>query len=347
MSNIKMAFERNLLNPQVTLDKMQRRASKHPTRWIWAYSLLATAVFALIASGVYFVPTTFISVDINPSIVISTNMFDRVIHVETLNDDAYLLLSNVNLNGLTAERAVEVLTIEADKMGYLDLEGKEDAVIVTLYSTSANSQLKLDQLTRRIQIRFAEHNFSVGVITQGINAASKDLATQYSVSLGKVLFVDKLVEKFPALGNAAQLYTKPVKEIMNLVHEIKGISSMDRKQLELKKQEMIQKENQIKNKEKNGNQQQNSQTNNNPVTNAAQIPAQDNVKDTTRLQTKDQIMDQLRTQDSVQDQTQLQIKDQIMAQVQIQDPIQDQTRLQVSKPESTLTQGPSANGKGK
>ena len=77
-----------------------------------AFAIAACLVLTVLALGgyrVYATPTAYIDVDVNPSIELSVNRFDRVVDVEALNDDGALLLESVGLEHLKAENALSRL----------------------------------------------------------------------------------------------------------------------------------------------------------------------------------------------------------------------------------------------
>lgn len=77
-----------------TARKKQRRKSVYRK---WA---LAAACFAIVLLGgqgyaAYFTPVSAISVDVNPSIELSINRFDKVISTESYNSDGDILLQGL------------------------------------------------------------------------------------------------------------------------------------------------------------------------------------------------------------------------------------------------------------
>ena len=58
--------------------------------------LAAAASFIVVCGGIssYFVPAKYMSVDINPSVMMTINIYNRVINTKPLNDDAEILLSS-------------------------------------------------------------------------------------------------------------------------------------------------------------------------------------------------------------------------------------------------------------
>lgn len=68
--------------------------------------LISTSVFGV---GVYFQEAALISLDVNPSIELSVNRFDRVIAVRSLNDEGYQILERVSVKNKLLDDAVSAL----------------------------------------------------------------------------------------------------------------------------------------------------------------------------------------------------------------------------------------------
>ena len=80
-----------------TIYKKKRRV--HPA--VRALPALAACLLLTLCLGggyLYFVPTAYISVDINPSLELRVNRFDRVVDVEAYNEDGQALARRWTLN---------------------------------------------------------------------------------------------------------------------------------------------------------------------------------------------------------------------------------------------------------
>lgn len=69
-----------------------------------AAACLALVLFA--GAGLYFTPTAHINIDINPSLELGINRFDRVISVSALNNDGEALVKSLNLNFMGYDEAL-------------------------------------------------------------------------------------------------------------------------------------------------------------------------------------------------------------------------------------------------
>ncbi len=67
----------------------------------------------------YFTPTFVISVDVNPSIELGINRFEKVVSVETYNADGYAVMSAINVNYLNYQDALERILADKNMESYL------------------------------------------------------------------------------------------------------------------------------------------------------------------------------------------------------------------------------------
>ena len=73
--------------------------------------LAAAASFIVVCGGIssYFVPAKYVSVDINPSVMMTINIYNRVINTKPLNDDAEILLSKTDVSGMSVSDSMDEL----------------------------------------------------------------------------------------------------------------------------------------------------------------------------------------------------------------------------------------------
>lgn len=88
--------------------RLNRRTILFPPR-VPAYFAAAACLMLLFFGGyhLYFTPTSVISIDINPSLELSVNRFDRVIRAEGYNQDGVQLVQTLDLVHRSYEQAVD------------------------------------------------------------------------------------------------------------------------------------------------------------------------------------------------------------------------------------------------
>lgn len=121
--------------------EMVKRQRK--THLSMGYAIACCAVLLLSVCGLggyqlYQSPVSYISVDINPSVELALNRFDRVVDAIAYNDDGTLILENLNLKNKSYTNAVEQLLADETFASYLTGEAmlsftvvsdKEDALL--------------------------------------------------------------------------------------------------------------------------------------------------------------------------------------------------------------------------
>ena len=97
------------------------------------------------AIGIYNENFQTVYIDINPSVALKLNRFERVIGVEFLNEDAKALLSDTKLVGSNAEDALKTVISACNSAGYV----KEDSEIYI--SASAKQEQKSEKLLKKLK----------------------------------------------------------------------------------------------------------------------------------------------------------------------------------------------------
>ena len=113
-------------------------------------ALAACAV--LIALGIgggayaYQTPVAYVGIDINPSIELGVNYFDRVVSAEGDNADGQDILSEINVVGMTYEEALASLNDSLMNKGYLTANA---AVAVTVMCDDDSRYSNLEETSQR------------------------------------------------------------------------------------------------------------------------------------------------------------------------------------------------------
>lgn len=90
-----------------TLDKIMLNEKSKKLSFVFKLAPVMLAAVLIISASIYFTPVIYISIDINPSILLEINSFDRVIKVSAENEDAEDIVNSINVNNLTYSKAIE------------------------------------------------------------------------------------------------------------------------------------------------------------------------------------------------------------------------------------------------
>lgn len=144
-----------------------------------------------------------VEIDVNPSLRLSLNRRDRITAASGVNEDGQALLLNTNLKGATVEDAVNQVVTSLVDQGYLNADGNEHAVLV---SVSGKNQQRAEavktQVSSNVEKALTDHQVSAVVYDQTIEVTDelKELAETYQISPGKAEFVGQLVGENEALN---------------------------------------------------------------------------------------------------------------------------------------------------
>lgn len=114
---------------------LARHGARRQARVVTLRRRLAVAaclVVALVAAGgwAWLTPTATISVDVNPSVELGINRFDRVVSARGVNDDGRALLSEVDVWGATYDEAVDRLLASSNVSTLLADGGRAEVTVV-------------------------------------------------------------------------------------------------------------------------------------------------------------------------------------------------------------------------
>ena len=127
------------------------------TRTVMKVTSLAAA--GLLALGVglgaycYTLPYSYVHVDINPSIELTVNIFDRIISAEALNVDGEELLSNNDLRNTKVNAAVTQLLNAAVQQGYLNNNADQSANVSGQSSDIPDQSIDVPTTAKDVPVR--------------------------------------------------------------------------------------------------------------------------------------------------------------------------------------------------
>lgn len=91
-----------------------RTRRRRPARYLAAVACLVLLVAGIGGYQFYFAPTSVLSIDINPSLELGVNRFDRVVTVQSYNEDGQALADTLELKYLDYREALDQLLASPD-----------------------------------------------------------------------------------------------------------------------------------------------------------------------------------------------------------------------------------------
>lgn len=166
-----------------------------------------------------------ITLDVNPSIVLSTNYNNKVIRVKALNDDGEEILENINVNNLLPEEATNIIIDELIKDDYLSGDGAN--ILLTVENNDLVKAKEIEaNLLESVNSKLDEEYIAGTVITQvntirkNIDEDIKSLMNDYDISYSKAIFIRNVIRKNDTL-KAEDLALLRINEISKLINDNK------------------------------------------------------------------------------------------------------------------------------
>jgi uncharacterized repeat protein (TIGR02543 family) len=123
--------------------------------------------------------TTFVTLDINPSIGLTLNNFDQVLEVYGINNDGVNVIAGLNIKGQTFNNALTSLIQSANTKGYVS---STDAVLIGIESNNESKRNTLETSARSI-ISTQANNLGKTIATQ-VEKTNLDVTKAVSIVSG-------------------------------------------------------------------------------------------------------------------------------------------------------------------
>ena len=177
----------------------QKKKSSFPLlftkkRFILLLSGLALVfTFCIGMLGLYYENFQTIYIDVNPSVALKLNRFERVIGVEYLNEDAKNLLSDTKLIGCNAQDALEMVIKACDSAGYVQSDSQ--IYISASSKEEKNAEKLLQKLKGHAENISKEQNETYAVNTYNAKKNEKKDFEKESLSPAKYNVIKEIIEE--------------------------------------------------------------------------------------------------------------------------------------------------------
>lgn len=174
---------------------------------------LAVICTAALGYHLYYTPASYVYMDINPSVRLDLNCFERVIDVVPLNEDAEALLSHVTIRKGKAEDCMNTIVSACQEQNYLN-ETNTD-IEVSVRTDSAKLETKVEAASAAI----GEENLEVSVFQ--MDEEENDSAIEHHISARRLRAARAYTEQFGGTldENLALLRGYTNDEIFTMIRE--------------------------------------------------------------------------------------------------------------------------------
>lgn len=188
--------------------------------------LFAVGVVGVPYYGNNYVPDSHVDIDVNPGVEIVTNKKNKVLEVQSTNQDGAAVIDGMNLKNTELKVAVNALIGSMVQKGYI--QNDNTGILVTVRNDNEDKANKVKaEVLNDINTALLTNSVQATVINQTVKTTvdAKKFAAENNISIGKAVFVLNLAAKDGSL-DAKELAKMKVSEIASLVVQ-KGIDIRD------------------------------------------------------------------------------------------------------------------------
>ncbi len=194
---------RDLKAEEAVPEIRQVKVRKTPAPWIKRFSAVAACLVVLIG-GIWgfngyqlaHAVDSIISLDVNPSIEITTNAKDRVIDVKAGNEDGEKIIGDMDFSGSDIDVALNALLGSLLRNGYIS--DMANSILVTVDNKDAvKGEAMRQKLLSDISSLLDQEGLEGAVLSQVVEEEDKamaELAAQYGITLGKAQLISEIIK---------------------------------------------------------------------------------------------------------------------------------------------------------
>ena len=217
------------------LNKLNEKPKPRRNFQRFSLAVAAAAFIFFIGAGsfqMYFSESSYIDMDVNPSIELSVNRFDRVIRMSAYNKDGKEVLSELNLKHKSYKDAVALILKKIKEKGYLKQNGM---ISVTVQGKDREKASEIKTLQTEIDQCISEHGGRQNVEVYAVSKRLKKKSHHLNVTPAKYLAIKEL-QKVDQTATVEKCRDHSISEIKDYTkqceegHENSHGNSQDRQQ---------------------------------------------------------------------------------------------------------------------
>ncbi len=212
-NKIREAFQ-NIHAEETLKEKTKHNLANYQPKPKWHLAWVSACGMCVLCIGVfyylYFTPIATISVDINPSIELEINRFDKVIHSEGFNEDGVLLLEDLDVTHQDYTDVLEDILNNDRIVTYLSQDEELSITVVD------NDQERGERILNKVQTCVQGHQ---NVHCQSLQHKEVEKAHEMGLSHGKYQAYQILYELDSSI-TIQEIQTMTMREIQTRIDEL-------------------------------------------------------------------------------------------------------------------------------
>ncbi len=220
-SEIKVGYE---LDISMFEKKLKYERNKTTIGAIKKIASIAAVFLIIICFGYgvdsYYKPYAYVSIDINPSVEVTSNIFNRVINVEGINEEGNEIIFDDKFLNLNLENGIKKIIENAIMLGYIK-PNYENILFLSVSSKNVNRVAEIEDSIQKFIINELDTgNIMTEIYIEEASVEEHNAASNLGISQGKYVLIEKLKEADPDVLYEEWI-NKPVKEIIAAINEKK------------------------------------------------------------------------------------------------------------------------------
>lgn len=188
--NVKKPSPEIIIGEEITSETIEVKKSG-----IIRYSVLAATLLLLLIPFTYFkqayATVAYVNVDINPSLEMGINKYNKVNTVIPLNSDAEKMLQSISLKGIDVNDAVEKILTAAKDMGYINDSKVNNIEIAIVNLKNKKASISEDNIIKHAQDMLSKINVDATLKVQKADEKAYEKAKKENMSTNKYLDKDQ------------------------------------------------------------------------------------------------------------------------------------------------------------
>lgn len=205
-----------------TLKKEIEKRNKTNKILIYRKFIVSIATFLLVffisefSYNSYFKAVAFVDIDVNPSVELIINRFDKVVDMHSYNEDGSAIVLNLNLKYKNYDEAIKILLDSINEKGYIKNYG---LVSVTLQSKDKSKEnIILTTLRKTVNTSIHAHNSNTNIEVYTVSNDVANHAHDLNISPAKYIAILEL-QKFDIKATIDNCKDNTISEIRELAIE--------------------------------------------------------------------------------------------------------------------------------